>query len=400
MHPRLRTLMPRRLPSLLACHGLLLVFAGPLPAWQLCGLCTERQSLTQSRDQSDALLLVQFISSEPDYIAKDLIGRSTFEVVHAAWDVNGLPDAGESITVNDHRNANPGDLFLVLGSLQPRVHWGAARQCTIDGFDYLRRAPPARAEPAVRLHYYLQFLEHPDPLIADDAAFEIFRADFRDLAALAPVMRPDLLRKWVVRPELTGDRLAAYGLLLGLCGGPEDADVLKQVIVSPTTEFRLGIDYVVAGYLLLAGAQGLDVLDEAKLRNADALFSETYAVMQALRFLRREAPERIPNERLCASMRILLDRADYADLVIIDLTRWEDWSVTDRLMDLYDKPDFTTPAMKRAIVRYYLHQRHVGLASPDADAAEYVRSAEQHLAEIRRVDPGTVQQAERFHFVH
>lgn len=389
--------MPRLFASLIAAHGLLLAFAAPLPAWQLCSLCTERQSLTQGRDLTDALLLVQFVSSEPDYIAKDLVGRSTFEVVHAAWDVNGLPEAGETITIEDHVAANQGDLFLVLGDLEPRVQWGAPRRCTIDAFDYLRRAPPVRAEPAVRLLYYLQFLEHPDPLIADDAAFEISRSDFRDLAPLAPAMRPDLLRKWVVRPELVGDRLAAYGLLLGLCGGPDDAEVLKQVIVRPTADFRFGIDYVVVGYLLLAGAEGLDVLNEAKLRNTDAPFSETYAVMQALRFLWREMPERIPKQRLCASMRILLERADYADLVVTDLARWEDWSVTDRLMELYDKPDLASPPFKRAIVRYYLHQRDVGRASPDA--AEYARSAEEHLIELRRADPGTVQQAERFYFV-
>ncbi len=39
------------------------------------------------------------------------------------------------------------------------------------------------------------------------------------------------------------------------------------------------------------------------------------------------------------SARLLLDSPDFADQVIPDLARWEDWSVLDRLVEMYVKTD-------------------------------------------------------------
>ena len=38
-------------------------------------------------------------------------------------------------------------------------------------------------------------------------------------------------------------------------------------------------------------------------------------------------------------MRLLLDNPDFADQVIPDLARWEDWSVLDRLIEMYKQGD-------------------------------------------------------------
>ena len=142
--------------------------------------------------------------------------------------------------------------------------------------------------------------------------------------------------------------------MIGLCGTAEDAELLREIIEQPTQDYRLGIDGIMAGYLILTGEQGLPLIENDKLRNTDAVFSETYAGMQALRFLWTYAPEIVPAERLRGSMRILLERPDLADLVITDLARWEDWSVTDRLMQMYGQDDYDIPSIKRNIIRYFL----------------------------------------------
>ena len=38
-------------------------------------------------------------------------------------------------------------------------------------------------------------------------------------------------------------------------------------------------------------------------------------------------------------MRLLLDNPDFADQVIPDLARWEDWSVMDRLVEMFKAGD-------------------------------------------------------------
>ena len=42
---------------------------------------------------------------------------------------------------------------------------------------------------------------------------------------------------------------------------------------------------------------------------------------------------------LLGAMRLLLDNPDFADQVVLDLSRWEDWSVLDRLVEMFKKSD-------------------------------------------------------------
>jgi hypothetical protein len=99
-------------------------------------------------------------------------------------------------------------------------------------------------------------------------------------------------------------------------------------------------------------------------------------------------------------MRELLVRPELTDLVIIDLTRWEDWSIADRLMEMYDAEQFNVPSIKRAIVRYYLVAERAKADSEAAQLPESARKAKQYLAQLREEDPKTVQAAERFFFVN
>ena len=50
-------------------------------------------------------------------------------------------------------------------------------------------------------------------------------------------------------------------------------------------------------------------------------------------------PSNVWRPRLLSSMRLLLDNPDFADQVILDLSRWEDWSVLDRVVDMFKKSD-------------------------------------------------------------
>ncbi len=64
--------------------------------------------------------------------------------------------------------------------------------------------------------------------------------------------------------------------------------MLAEKISSKSEEFRIGIDGMISGYLLLTGNTGLDNIDDWKFKIHDgkkAAFSETYAAMMGLRFM-------------------------------------------------------------------------------------------------------------------
>ena len=214
-------------------------------------------------------------------------------------------------------------------------------------------------------------------------------------------------------------------MMLGLCGTDADVKLMEQKILETADDFRLGIDGVMGGYLLLTGDKGLAVIDEKKLKDKKAPFSETYAAMQALRFMWQYGDGRISLERLRQSMRILLERPELADLVIADLSRMKDWSMQDRLMAMYDDEAYNVPSIKRAIVRYMLAgTKDTGEKKPaqdkpagdkeagdkgaadkptvpeatvaPVDLPKHVIHATECLAEIEKKDPKTVNEAKRF----
>jgi hypothetical protein len=159
---------------------------------------------------------------------------------------------------------------------------------------------------------------------------------------------------------------------------------------------RLGIDGIMAGYLLLTGEKGLAVIDETKLVNRDAEFAETFAAMHALTFMWDHGNGRIGPERLRHSMRLLLDRPELADLVILSLTRWRDWSIRQRLRAMYDSEEFDIPSHKRAIVRYMLACTK-DVAEVEGEAVpQHVLDGRKYLNELRAKDPKIVAEAERF----
>ena len=94
-------------------------------------------------------------------------------------------------------------------------------------------------------------------------------------------------------------------------------------------------------------------------------------------------------------MRVLLERPELADLVIADLSRWEDWEVTDRLIAMYDEEDFSIPSIKRAIIRFLLVCSSETTVSAGESPEEATKAAKA-LEEIQEKDPKIYRDAKRF----
>ena len=380
------------LTALIALLGL----AVAAPATAFCPFC-EAPSLTLSEQiaQSDAVLLVQWVKGTKR--AKDTAARTVYEVVQ----VVRVPKKtklkkGSRITLDRYRAGKKGDLFLLSGVQGNTIEWGSPLEVSETSFNYIVQSPSPETAPTKRLAYFVKFLEYPDPMIAGDAFAEFANTPYKDITPLTKTLPREKIRKWLQDDETLSTRLGLYGLLLGLCGDKSDAEVMRKKIVADSEDFRLGIDGVISGYLLLTGEEGLKVVEDSKFKDKEVPFSETYAGMQALRFMWRFGDGQIKKERLRESMRLLLDRPSLVDLVISDLARWKDWDIQKRLMDLYGAADYDTPTVKRSIVRYMLAATTDAPSGDAVKTPEHVTQAKKYLAVLRKKDPKTVKQAERF----
>lgn len=295
------------------------------------------------------------------------------------------------------RAGEPGDLFLLSGTFsEGQLQWEDPQEVSETAFQYVLQAPPRESNIDKRLRYFLKFLEFPDPFIADDAFAEFASAPYAAVARLAPVLQRKRLVAWIRDPATPPTHLGLYGMMLGLCGTAEDAAFLKTIIVDETEDFRLGVDGLIGGYLLLTGKDGLRVINETKLQNRDAPFSEVYAAMQALRFMWTYGGQDVDRDALKASLRTLLDRPELADLVIADLARWRDWTLQDRLMELYGQDDYDTPAVRRAIASYMIASTRDLPVELQSKPPRHVVRGRQALETIEKKDPRTLEQVERY----
>lgn len=390
--------MFRLLPSIVLGLALLVLTAAEAICCPFCS--APSLTLCEQLNMSDAAVLVQWEGGKPADREKGFLGSTEYTVLKVVHDSSGELKPGGKVNLHRYRASKVGDMFLLLGTKVDSLEWGSPLEVTETSFNYITQSPSKEAPATKRLSYFLKFLEFSDHIVADDAYGEFANAQYKDIVAVKDKFPREKLREWLSNPQTVPSRLGLYGLMLGLSGTAADADYLKGRLIEPVEGFRLGIDGMMGGYLLLAGDKGLTVLEDAKLRDKKVPFSETYATMQALRFMWTYGDNHIAKERLRQSMRIILDRPELADLVIVDLGRWQDWSVSDRLMKLYGTAGYDIPSTKRAIVRFYLTAE----ATKPKDAKEpllaHVVSAQKHLKTLRETDPETVKAAEEFFYLN
>jgi hypothetical protein len=172
-----------------------------------------------------------------------------------------------------------------------------------------------------------------------------------------------------------------YLTLLGVCGTDTDVAELETMIRKDDRQLRSALDALVACYLNLRGADGLPLIEDLFLKNSKAEYTDTYATIMALRFHGQETNV-VPRDRLAAALRLMLDRPQLADLVIPDLARWEDWSVMDRLVELFKTADDESIWVRVPVINYLR-------ACP-------LPEAKQHIDELAKIDPDAVKRASNF----
>jgi hypothetical protein len=395
-----------------------------------CPFCTvESRTLTEEINSSDAVVLARLVADAPPIeVASDDeggfgaadpdTGKATFRVV----DVLRGPDrvaADQEIKVVYFGEGERDTTFLVsgIGVEEGALEWTTPLPLSATAIEYIRKLPDVAETGADRLAFFQDYLENDDPLLAQDAYDEFARAPYSELHQLEGRLYHDRLVAWIKSPDVNPSRRRLYLTMLGVCGDERDLPMLEEMIRSDFTQKKpllaqmvacglalggpislpvwidavdlderqkkLGLDAAIACYLTLRGAEGLELIDQRFLKNPKVEYTHAYMTIMALRFHGEEG-DAVPRERLLESMRLLLDSSDFADQVIPDLARWEDWSVMDRLVEKYKTGDENNFVRQPTVTYLTVASEQPGDVGQRATAA---------LADLEAFDPEGVKRA-------
>lgn len=351
-----------------------------IPTIWACSFCSSSWSARATlRDHlSRASVVLQGTLANPSLDAADN-GRTEFHLQAVLKGDSTL--AGQRQLVIPRYLPVLGDTpreHLIFGHLNKNlldpIHGLPANPARVEYLQALARLDPR--DPVKLLGFYFARLDSPDPEVASDAFIEFARASDHAIFAAARQFDPARLRKLIAHPQTPPERLGVFGLILGACGGPEDANFLAQLLrLQPRPErISSALSGLLAGYILLQPDQGWKLAYAILSENTNG-FSDRLAVISTLRFFHNLRPQDDRKAILTCYTRIL-DQGDLADQAIEDLRQWKDWDLTDAILSLWNRPTHKAPIVRRSIVRY-------ALSCPRPEAKSFIEA-------IRKSDPQLV----------
>ncbi len=356
--------------------------AGTAAACPFCSM--QGQTLTNEVGQASMVLYGTLQNGVPDPNGGGADGTTDLAIEAVIKD-NEVLGGKKVITLNRFVQTDPQskDKFLVFcdvfkGKVDP--YRGMAVKSDSDIAKYLAGALKVKDKDLnSRLGFFFKYLDDADVEVSNDAYKEFANADYKDYKDMAKTLPADKIAGWLRDPNTPSFRYGLYASMLGHCGKPEHAALLRSMLDDSDKRVNSGVDGILAGYILLRPKEGYQYL-AGILKDPNKDFNFRYAALRAARFFWDSRPDVVDHKELLAAVTALLDQGDIADLAIEDLRKWQQWDVADRILALQNRSSHNVPIVKRAILRY-------ALSSPSKEAAAYVE-------EQRKKDPRMVQDAE------
>lgn len=359
-----------------------LALASPALACPFCGMQNQQ---TLAVEIGQASLVVYGTLANARLNPDGGFGQGSTEL-HVEGYLKSNPQVGEPKVIVLPRylpTGNDTSRFLVFcdlfkGKIDP--FRGVPVKQGSDLIPYLKGAVAARDKPiAARLRFYFDYLDSADTEVSNDAFKEFANADYKDFREMAAHLPPEKIVRWLADPATPAFRIGLYASMLGHCGKPEHAAVLRAMLDDPQKRLTSGIDGVLAGYVMLKPAEGWAYV-RSVLKDPSKEFMLRFAALRTARFFMDSRPEVVPPQEVLDGVASMLDQADIADLAIEDLRKWKRWDAADRVLALTSKPSHDIPIVKRTILRY-------ALSCPKPEAAAFVEA-------MRKKDSETVKDVE------
>jgi hypothetical protein len=225
------------------------------------------------------------------------------------------------------------------------------------------------------MRYAFDFLEPKGTEAANDALLMFAFAADADLRTVGEKLDPVQLRKWLAAKDQRQPRSGLYGHLLGHCGKPEDAALLRKLLDDSNDNFSAEL---LVGYVLLDKKAGYEYLMK-RIADEDEEFLVKHAGLKALRYFWNSQPAVLTKEQVLAGMVALMTHPDMADMPIDDLRRWKVWKLSPQVLHLATLEAHSQQAInRRAVLKF-------AIAASQADPKN--KAAVDFVAQARKDDP-------------
>ena len=347
-----------------------------------CPFCSAiALTFSEQMGSSDIVVVAKLIEIPPPPTGPDAdFPKATFEILKA---LKGSKFVGEGLKFKTQLvGTYPlGQKFLVMGVDPPNVAWTTPMKASDRVFNYLELVQKLPESGPERLTFFQDYFEDKESVLAFDAYDEFARAPYEDLIAMKDQMQHDKIIGWIKDTDTSVNRKRLYFTMLGVCGTKDDVQLLEDLITSGSRKKRAGLDALIACYLMLKGEAGVDLIEKTFLVDQEVDYVDTLAAVSALRFHGTES-DVISKKRIVQAIRQLLDRPKMADMIIPDLARWEDWSVMERLVEMFKNADPESNWLRVPVITYLR-------ACPKPEAKKYID-------ELQKIDPEAVKRADFF----
>lgn len=335
-----------------------LIASGPFAATTrrtlACGGCDPmKETLAEEIAQSAAAVICRLVA-RPDAAAveKGAAPECTFEVTES---LKGTVAAKQRIKILYAGEEPLGSAFYARAEGAPDLVWYHPTSIGPRETDYLRKLGTRPAAGPERLLITYDYLEAPEPLLAADAYEEFARASYAHVAATKARMPREKLLKWIADVNVQSAHRKQYLYMLAVCGTTDDQPQIEALMRRGDPATSRILDAVIGCYLVMRGAEGLPLVEQLFLTDPKAEQVDTLAAISALRFTAVES-RAIPRERVDASFRLLLERPEVADLIVPDLIRSRDWTITVRVAKLFREAEKNNLKFARVpIAGYFLY---------------------------------------------
>jgi hypothetical protein len=362
----------------LALAGLLLSIPGDAPACSLCGLAL-RQAPTFRQEAALETARVIIVGAaqnpQPSSGTTDLRITEVFRSDPALKDKKVIT-VKQYLPVSDPKNPPRYLVFcdIYKGEFDP---FRGVPLRSADSVDYARKA--MKLDPkdqTASLMFFFRYLDNLDPEISRDAFLEFAKATDQEIAQVARRLDAAKLRGWLKARETPPERLSVYALLLGACGGDDDARFLKALLDEAGERTVNAYDGFLAGYIHLRPREGWE-LAYSLLRDSRKPMLVRLAVSRTLSYFHGAQPKESA-ENVLKCLDAMIVQGELADIAIEDMRRWGifDGTRIRDILGLYGKKGFDAPLMKRTIVRYAL------CCKDDAAARAFVEERRREDADL------------------
>jgi hypothetical protein len=341
-----------------------------------CPLCYEaaRQMMTEG---------VRLDSADRAVLAKRDVGDGALRVVAV---VKGEAAVGEKLAepVAEYTDATGAQEPYLLITSQSASQWTSLGAAPLIYAGWLRqivatreiagerpkRLWPLTAATADALSYegwrqrvdlVLPYLEDPNPLVARLAWGELARAPYRAMDVARSQIDAAKVTSWLDDPKLA-PRRAAYLMLLGFIGGPEDARRLdarldKALAVHDAKDLAA----LIAAALELGGPSRVEWIEARMFADRSRTMPEIEAALLALNVL-GDANGSVPRARVIEAYRDFIRRRPaMAGFVAPQLADWNYWDAAADYSALVKANATMDPASQMAIGLYLKRAAGAGI---------------------------------------